>query len=130
GELGFMKLWTRETFEVAPMGAEQGPSKNPDDFMISHTYIKFWPVEYHAQSAVDAILQLRSQVGDWRQVEKIDIYTFDAAVDIIGKDPEKYRPTTRETADHSMPYCVAVALIEGDVGLESFDDDHLQNKEL
>lgn len=130
GELGFMKLWTREAFEVTPMGAEQGPSKNPDDFMISHTYIKFWPVEYHAQSAVDAILQLRPQIGDWKQVEKIDIYTFDAAVDIIGKDPEKYRPTTRETADHSMPYCVAVALIEGDVGLESFDDSHLQNKEL
>ncbi len=130
GELGFMKLLTRETFEVAPMGAEHGPSQNENDFMISHTYIKFWPVEYHAQSAVDAILQLRSRVGDWKQVEKIDIHTFDAAVDIIGKDPEKYRPTTRETADHSMPYCVAVALIEGDVGLESFDDAHLKNAPL
>lgn len=130
GELGFMKLLTRETFEVAPMGAENGPSKNDDDFMISHTYIKYWPVEYHAQSAVDAILQLRPQVGDWKNVEKIDIHTFDAAVDIIGKDPEKYRPTTRETADHSMPYCVAVALIEGDVGLDSFDDAHLKNAPL
>lgn len=130
GELGFMKLLTRETFEVAPMGAENGPSKNDDDFMISHAYIKYWPVEYHAQSAVDAILQLRPQVGDWKNVEKIDIHTFDAAVDIIGKDPEKYRPTTRETADHSMPYCVAVALIEGDVGLDSFDDAHLKNAPL
>jgi len=98
--------------------------------MMTHTYIKFWPVEYHAQSAVDAILQLRPQIGDWKQVEKIDLHTFDAAVDIIGKDPEKYRPTTRETADHSMPYCVAVALIEGDVGLDSFDDTHLKNAPL
>jgi 2-methylcitrate dehydratase len=130
GELGFMKLLTRETFEVAPMGAEKGASKNDDDFMISHTYIKYWPVEYHAQSAVDAILQLRPQIGDWKLVEKIDIHTFDAAVDIIGKDPEKYRPTTRETADHSMPYCVAVALMEGDVGLDSFDDAHLKNAPL
>ncbi|MFO0812815.1 MAG: MmgE/PrpD family protein [Gemmatales bacterium] len=130
GELGIMKLLTRESFEVAPMGAEKGPSKNDDDFMISHTYIKYWPVEYHAQSAVDAILQLRPQIGDWKLVEKIDIHTFDAAVDIIGKDPEKYRPTTRETADHSMPYCVAVALMEGDVGLDSFDDAHLKNAPL
>lgn len=130
GELGIMKLLTRETFEVAPMGAEKGASKNDDDFMISHTYIKYWPVEYHAQSAVDAILQLRPQIGDWKLVEKIDIHTFDAAVDIIGKDPEKYRPTTRETADHSMPYCVAVALMEGDVGLDSFDDAHLKNAPL
>ena len=29
-----------------------------------------------------------------------------------------------------MPYCVAVALMEGDVGLESFDDAHLANQEL
>jgi 2-methylcitrate dehydratase len=130
GELGIMRLLTRETFEVAAMGAESGPSSNPDDFMISHTYIKFWPVEYHAQSAVDAILQLRPQIGNWRQVEKIDIHTFDAAVDIIGKDPEKYRPKTRETADHSMPYCVAVALVDGDVGLESFDDAHLASGPL
>lgn len=130
GELGFMRLLNRETFEVAPMGAEQGPSTKEEDFMISHTYIKYWPVEYHAQSAVDAILQLRPEIGDWRNVEKIDNHTFDAAVDIIGKDPEKYRPKTRETADHSMPYCIAVALMEGDVGLDSFDDAHLANKDL
>src|SRR5262245_37460516 len=127
GELGFMALLTRTAFTVAPMGAEGGSG---GDFMMPKTYIKFWPVEYHAQSAVDAILQLRPEVGDWRKVERIDVHTFDAAVDIIGKDPEKYRPKTRETADHSMPYCVAVALMDGDVGLSSFDDAHLANAEL
>ncbi len=126
GELGFMKLLTRTNFEVATMGGENGST----EFMMTKTYIKFWPVEYHAQSAVDAILQLRPQIGDWKNVERIDVHTFDAAVDIIGKDPEKYRPKTRETADHSLPYCVAVALMEGDVGLASFDDAHLANAEL
>jgi len=126
GELGFMKLLTRTHFEVATMGGENGST----EYMMPKTYIKFWPVEYHAQSAVDVILQLRPQIGDWRNVQAIDIYTFDAAVDIIGKDPEKYRPKTRETADHSMPYCVAVALMDGDVGLESFDDAHLANADL
>ncbi len=126
GELGFMRLLTRTHFEVARMGGEEGSN----DFMLPKTYIKYWPVEYHAQSAVDAILQLRPEIGDWQNVEAIDIYTFDAAVDIIGKDPEKYRPKTRETADHSMPYCVAVALMDGDVGLSSFDDAHLNNAEL
>ena len=108
------------------MGGENGSN----DYMLTKTYIKFWPVEYHAQSAVDAILQLRPQIADWKNVERIDVHTFDAAVDIIGKDPEKYRPKTRETADHSLPYCVAVALMEGDVGLQSFDDAHLANSEL
>src|SRR5439155_23370956 len=54
----------------------------------------------------------------------------DAAVDIIGKDPEKWRPRTRETADHSLPYCTAVALMDGDVTAAQFDDAHLTNPAL
>jgi len=60
-------------------------------------------------------------VGDVRNVAAIDIHTFDAAVDIIGKDPEKWRPKTRETADHSLPYCTAVALADGEVTRAQFD---------
>lgn len=127
GELGIEKLILRTGLTVDLMGGEDGKCT---DYMLAKTYIKFWPVEYHAQSAVEAILALRPEIGTWRNVERIDIHTFDAAVDIIGKDPEKYRPKTRETADHSMPYCVAVALMEGDVGLASFDDAHLANAEL
>jgi 2-methylcitrate dehydratase len=108
GDLGIMKLLTGP-FELAPLGGGQQP------FMITETYIKFWPAEYHSQSAIEAALQLRPQVGDLRNVQAIDIHTFDAAVDIIGKDPEKWRPQTRETADHSLPYCTAVALADGDV---------------
>jgi 2-methylcitrate dehydratase len=114
GEVGIMKLLTGP-FELAPLGGKDQP------FMISQTYIKFWPAEYHSQSAIDAALQLRPEVGDVRNVEAIDIHTFDAAVDIIGKDPEKWRPKTRETADHSLPYCTAVALADGEVTLAQFD---------
>src|SRR5205807_1578912 len=85
------------------------------------TYIKYWPAEYHSQSAIDAALQLRPEIGDIRQIKSIDIHTFDAAVDIIANEPEKWRPTTRETADHSLPYCTAVALADGDVTLAQFD---------
>src|SRR5205807_2832383 len=74
-----------------------------------------------SQSAIEAALQLRHQVGDIRNIESIDIHTFDAAVDIIGKDPEKWRPKTRETADHSLPYCTAVALADGDVTEAQFE---------
>lgn len=129
GELGFMKLLTG-AFEVAPKGAEHGTTTNPKDFMITHTYIKFWPAEYHSQSAIDAALQLRPQISDVKKIQKLDIHSFDAAVDIIGKDPEKWRPKTRETADHSLPYCTAVALLDGDVTMASFDDAHLNNPVL
>src|SRR5207248_10962857 len=114
GDLGFMKLLTGP-FQVAQLGGGAQP------FMITETYIKFWPAEYHSQSAIDAALQLRPEVGDVRNIKSIDIHTFDAAVDIIGKDPEKWQPKTRETADHSLPYCTAVALADGDVTLAQFD---------
>ena len=129
GELGFMKLITGP-FTVAPMGGELRKSADPQDFMIVHTSIKAWPAEYHAQSAIEAAFRLRARIGDLARLQRVDVYTFDAAADIIGKDPEKWRPRTRETADHSLPYCTAVALREGQVWLSSFDEIHLQDPEL
>lgn len=99
------------------------------DYMINKTYIKFWPAEYHSQSSIEAILALRPEIGD-REVESMEIKSFEAAVSIIGSEPEKWRPTSRETADHSMAYCTAVALIDGDVTLDSFNDDRLKDKKI
>lgn len=99
-----------------------------DDWMIRKTYIKYWPAEYHSQSAIDAALQLRAEVGDVSQIESILIESFEAAVSIIGSEPEKWRPTSRETADHSMGFCVACALIDGDVTRASFSDEKIRDQ--
>ena len=120
GDLGFFQLVTREPFVPAPFGSEVG---NGDGFMINKTYIKFWPAEYHSQSAIDAALRLREELnGDVSQVKSIDIHTFEACYNIIGKYPEAWTPKTRETADHSLPYCTAAALLDGDVYLHTFDE--------
>lgn len=99
------------------------------DFMIDKTYIKFWPAEYHSQSAIDACLQMRPQVLG-KKIESIHMKSFEAAVSIIGSEPEKLRPTSRETADHSMFYCCAAALVDGDVTLATFDDHRLTDAKL
>ena len=124
GELGMMKLLT-SPFDPPPLG---DGSTLP--FMIEQTYIKFWPAEYHSQSAIDAALQLRTEIGDPQNVQSIDIHTFNAAVDIIGKDPEKWRPRTRETADHSLPYCTAVALVDGRVTEAQFAESRFTDPTL
>jgi len=126
GEMGFFKQVSGE-FSLAPMALENG---NGDGFMINKTSIKYWPAEYHSQSAIHAALELRQQIESLDAIASIAIYSFDAAVDIIGNDPEKWRPKTRETADHSLPYCTAVALKDGDLSLKSFDDQHLNDVEL
>lgn len=99
------------------------------DFMIDKTYIKYWPAEYHSQSAIDACLQLRPRLAG-KKIQSIDIKSFEAAVSIIGSEPEKLRPTSRETADHSMFYCCAAALMDGDVTLATFDEHRLTDPKL
>jgi len=94
---------------------------------ILDTYIKFWPVEYHAQSAVDAALQLRNDLaGEPARIADVRIDTFQASYDIIAKDPEKWDPRTRETADHSIQYIVCAALQDGDVTMDTFELDRIR----
>src|SRR3954454_13875744 len=105
-----------------------GPSG--DDWMLTKTSIKFVPAEYHSQSAIAAAFELRARIGDPARIEAIEIATFRTAVEIIGQDPEKWRPRTRETADHSLPYCTAVALVDGAVSAEQFGADRLSDPKL
>ena len=63
-------------------------------------------------------------------ITAIEIGSYDVAIEIIGRDPEKWRPLTRETADHSFPYCVAGALLDGRVTLRSFETTRLTDPRL
>lgn len=99
------------------------------DFKILDTYIKYFPSEYHSQTGIEACLELREKVRI-EDIEEINIETYDACVDIIAGEEEKWRPKTRETADHSLPYCVAVALYDGKVGLEQFSEERIKDPKL
>src|SRR5205823_6341352 len=98
--------------------------------MILRTSIKFWPAEYHSQSAIEAALFLRSQIGDPSKIQRVVIESHNAAVDIIGSEPEKWKPKTRETADHSLPYLTAIALIDGEVTDRQFEPEHFKDPEV
>ena len=95
---------------------------------ILDTYIKKWPVEYHAQSAIDACIELRENFQDPNLIKNVEIETFKVAYEIIAKDPEKWDPKTRETADHSLPYTVAAALVDNNITQNSFDQEKIQDK--
>ena len=126
GEMGFLRQLLRvDDFDSAPF---QPLEEGAQPARILDTYIKRWPVEYHAQSAVDIAVDLRQQLeaaDSASSVESVHIDTFGVAYEIIAMDPEKWAPKTRETADHSMPYIVAVALLDGTVSSESFSDERL-----
>ncbi len=98
--------------------------------MILNTSIKYWPAEYHSQSAIEAALFLRKQIGNPTEIESVVIESHDASVDIIGSEPEKWKPETRETADHSLPYITAIALIDGEVTNKQFEPERFMDPKI
>ncbi len=124
GDKGFMKI-VSGSFTL-PRLRPEGP------FKIMKTYIKYYPVEYHAQSAVQAALTLRKKHPGLKidDITTIEVRTSDISYEIIGNDPEKWQPKSRETADHSLPYIVAVTLMDGKMDLPQFNDRHLSDPSL
>jgi 2-methylcitrate dehydratase len=131
GQMGFEKQLgvslgnVAEKFAVPWVPSETGPAS-----MILNTSIKYWPAEYHSQSAIEAALFLRQQIDNPAQIVSVVIESHDAAVDIIGSEPEKWKPETRETADHSLPYITAIALIDGEVGEAQFQHVRFANEAI
>src|SRR4029078_4120168 len=79
--------------------------------------------EIHSQSALEALLDLRAaHTFGPAEVERIELETFQVAYDIIGGGEEgaKTEIATKEEADHSLPYLLAVALLDGQVLPEQY----------
>jgi 2-methylcitrate dehydratase len=107
-------------FEWAPFGGRGAP------FRVMQTHIKFFPSVIHSQSPVTAALQVRQGVapGDIRAVT---LDTYWVAQRYVNRASPLWKPATRETADHSIAYIVAVALLDGEITAESFSDDKLRD---
>jgi 2-methylcitrate dehydratase len=90
---------------------------------VRRTFLKRYNAEIHSQSALEALLELREvHLIDPRAVERIELETFQVAYDIIGGGEEggKKEIESKEQADHSLPYLLAVALLDGQVMPEQF----------
>src|SRR5438105_3492808 len=131
GQMGFERQLgvslgnVREKFAVPFEKTGEGPAS-----MILRTSIKFWPAEYHSQSAIEAALLLRKEIGDPANVRAMTIESHDASVDIIGSEPEKWKPKARETADHSLPYITAIALIDGEITDRQFEPERFKDPKV
>ncbi len=86
---------------------------------IDNVSIKPYPAAVFMHSAIEAILAIRQDSAiSSDDVRYIRITTMSFVVDNNVKD--RAFPQTRETADHSLQYCAAIALIEGHLGAEQF----------
>jgi 2-methylcitrate dehydratase len=92
-----------------------------DSWRITQCGMKFFPTEALTHAPISAVLDLVKE-NDLHpdQVEKIQIRSLARAADILS-DPSKYDPHTKETADHSLPYVIAAALVDRQVTPAQFE---------
>jgi 2-methylcitrate dehydratase len=95
---------------------------------ITQTIVKRYNAEIHSQATIEGVLELKHEhqllAGD---IQKIDVETFDVAYNIIGggEEGEKFTVRTKEEADHSLPYIVAVALLDDQVLPAQYDAERI-----
>jgi 2-methylcitrate dehydratase len=91
-----------------------------ESWRITQCGMKAFPTEALTHAPISALIHLLKE-NDLQpeQVEQVTIHTLTRAADILS-DPSKYDPRTRETADHSLPYVIAAALVDRQVTPASF----------
>jgi len=97
-----------------------------ENFLINQCGYKAFPTEALTHQPITAALEVMKESNlDPKEVKEILVETTTRGADILS-DPSKYKPTTKETADHSLPYCIAVAVAKGNVLPSDFEEDALR----
>jgi 2-methylcitrate dehydratase len=100
---------------------------------VRQTFLKRYNAEIHSQSALEALLELRdAHALSPDEIERIELETFQVAYDIIGGGEEggKKEIETKEQADHSLPYLLAVALLDGQVMPAQFTPERILRRDV
>jgi 2-methylcitrate dehydratase len=98
-----------------------------ETFLITQCGYKAFPTEALTHQPITATLELMAEEKiDPHAVTEVLVKTTTRGADILS-DPSKYRPTTKETADHSLPYCIAVAVAKGNVLPSDFEEEALKD---
>jgi len=99
-------------------------------FKILECGMKAFPTEALTHTHITATLKVvKNNNISYDQIDSVTITTIARACDILF-DPHKYRPESRETADHSLPYCIAAALVDHKVTTQSFSDEKLKDPRI
>lgn len=100
---------------------------------VNRTILKKYNAEVHSQSSIEGILELKKEQGfKPEEIEKLEVEIFEVAYNIIGggEEGEKKHIRTKEEADHSLPYILAVAVLDGTVMPEQYYPDRITRSDV
>ena len=119
GDKGLMDAITG-CFQVSWSGEDLG--------CVGRTTVKKYNAEIHSQTAIEAVLTLlhRDQFSS-TDIKRVDVEIFDVAYNIIGggEEGDKRVVSTKEQADHSLPYILAAAILDGQVMPDQYDSERI-----
>jgi 2-methylcitrate dehydratase len=108
--------WSKETLEA-----------------VRRTSVKKYNAEFHSQSTLEGILELRAAHHLYpEEIQDIKIDIFDVGYHIIGggEEGDKQQVRTKEEADHSLPYMIAVALLDGEVSPAQYTPERIAREDV
>ena len=138
GEMGYPSVLTAKKwgfYDSVMHGKSLKIARPFDAYVMENVLFKIsFPAEFHAQTAVECAIKLHPEIKNkLDQIERIELRTQESAVRIISKSGPLHNPADR---DHCLQYMVAVALLQGDLKADHYEDsfaadpriDQLRNK--
>jgi 2-methylcitrate dehydratase len=101
-----------------------------ESWRITQCGMKAFPTEALTHAPLSALISIVTE-NDLQpeQIAEVTVHTLSRAADILS-DPSKYDPRTRETADHSLPYVIAAAIVDRQVTPGSFTMEKIMDSRI
>ena len=114
GPNGFFEaMGTEIDFQPMPNGS----------YRIMDAYVKSVPAGFYGQGPAEAAAELRAKIPSLDCVREVRVLTSPHGAQAMGNDISRWRPETRETADHSLAFVVAMTFMEGRLEVRHFDEE-------
>ncbi len=98
-----------------------------ENYKIMECGMKAFPTEALTHTHISCALKVMQKNNlNYKDIKEVKVTAFAQAYDILF-DPAKYRPESRETADHSLPYCLAAAIVDKKITTQSFSEEKLKD---
>jgi 2-methylcitrate dehydratase len=121
GTYGFFKVMGRKPVETPQLG---------EPFGIRRAFTKRFPLGQFSQTVAQAAMEARPFVTSPDDIAEVNIRVSHSAIKIMADGPDKWKPQTHETADHSIPYAAGLVLMYGNIAPEYYEDPYLHDARL
>ncbi len=121
GRYGFFKVMDRKPVAPLQLG---------EPFGIRRVFTKRFPLGQFSQTVAQAAVEARSFFHNVDDIREVNIHVSRSAIKIMADGPDKWRPQTHETADHSIPYAAGLVLMYGRIEPEYYEDPYLRDARL